>query len=128
MAQTYSDKPTLEAWNAMAGSGGNCKIVCGSYPGNGAYGLSAMRTLTFDAKPVALIIRPETGTAYSGVGHDAGLVAVRDAHWAMPGSSGSTYVEWGAKTVSWYSADGAVNMLNANGTMHHYVALLQTDA
>ena len=50
----------LVALTAAAALYGNCKIVYGSYTGTGKYGSSNQNQLTFSAKPLLVIVEPET--------------------------------------------------------------------
>ena len=126
MAQTYEDKPTLEAWNAMAeaaASAGNCKIVTGTYVGNGAYGSSNARRIDFDARPIIFIVRPEP-IITSG----AKLFGMRGIAWDSPWGESAKRVtfSWYDKAVQWYATSDAGSMFNSYSGNYVYIALLDT--
>ena len=126
MAQTYEDKPTLAAWNAAEGAG-NCKIVTGTYIGDGKSGSENPVTLTFDAKPVLVVLRPQNSN--TGGNSDSKLVAVRDSNWAMvwPENKNTIVnITWGSNYVSWYGTSGSASMFN-DSYRYRYVAFLSTD-
>ena len=122
MAQTYSDKPTLAAWNALAGAG-NCKIVYGTYVGDGAYGSSGARRIDFDAKPIIFIVRPEP-IIISG----AKLFGMRGIAWDSPWGESAKRVtfSWYDKAVRWYATSDATSMFNTSNGNYVYIALLDT--
>lgn len=99
---------------------GNCKIVFGTYTGNGDYSQSPL--LQFDSTPIALFL---LGGGYSvwmlqGSGtwsfaHDSGISTPIGARWE------NNSVCW------WYAGNAhtAAEMLNKEGTVYKYLALLQ---
>lgn len=110
---------------ALAGCG-NCKIVYGSYTGNGKYGSGNKNTLSFNHKPLLVLVQAKnyvTNTA------DYHLRMVRDSVWAN-GVHENYYfaqtVSWGDKSVTWYSTSGntADAQFNKSSTVYTYVALL----
>ena len=121
MAQTYSDKPTLEAWNALAEGG--AKIAYGTYTGDGTYGEENPTTLTFDFEPKLIIIQNASGSSL----YPPHLIEIRATFLFVHGLSQFLLDElkqvvpltWNGTTVSWYNGNSAV--YQANQTNHTYV-------
>lgn len=109
---------------------GNCRIVYGTYTGNGKYGSDNPNTLTFNGKPVLVLIRERIRTINNN--RDFGLRLIRDSQWVFGMDSNTYYqqaVTWGAQSVSWYAlnpADGE-SQFNKSGNVYCYVALLASD-
>ena len=120
---------TLAQYTAALAGCGNCKIVYGSYTGNGKYGSANPNRLTFDHKPVLVFVQEKN---YVSNTDDFHLRMVRDSAWAngIPDNYyfGQT-VSWGDKSVSWYSAvtNNGDTQFNKSSTVYIYVALLAAD-
>ena len=112
---------------ALISKCGNCKIVYGSYAGNGKNGSSNPNTLSFALKPIYVVVTP----SWKGSNTQATcLHLVRGSTHCVgsPGFSDHTNtVSWGEKSVSWYGSS-ANSQLNTSGTTYHYFALLDTNA
>ena len=125
MAQTYSDKPTLAAWNALAGSG--AKIAFGTYTGNGTYGKDHPVTLTFDFEPKLLIVQPlnyATFAVTSGTEHQIALLALRGvAQYRLLNNSAAMFMTWEDNSVSWYELNSENRMCNKSGALYLYFAI-----
>jgi len=92
--------------------------VYGSYVGNGQYGSSNPKTLTFDGTPLFV--------ALSGRYH---FFAVKGCSFVQTLSSPSLAdlslpLTWGDRSVSWYSTENADKQQNLSGTDYFYIALL----
>ena len=97
---------------------GTCRIVYGSYVGNGQYGSSNPKTLTFDGTPLFV--------ALSGRYH---FFAVKGCSFVQTLSSPSLAdlslpLTWGDRSVSCYSTENADKQQNLSGTDYFYIALL----
>ena len=104
---------------------GNCRIVCGSYVGDGLAGVNNKQTLTFPAKPMLVAVLP---AQFSNSG--CRILMARDSQWTysypdLPSSI--CYVAWGEDSVSWWSDDSEFSFDMA-GRTYCYVALLAADA
>ena len=128
MAQTYSDKPTLSAWNALAeaaAGAGNCKIAYGTYTGDGMSGSSYPNTITVDFQPKLLIVQQASGAAmepYAVYSDRQTVVAIR-------GLEKFQFVEmryeitliWEDNAVKWYNAGSPNEQFNVRGTTYAYL-------
>ena len=107
---------------------GNCVIEFGSYQGNGTMGADHPNTLTFDFKPMILMV--DTETNYSSGNHIL---------WARPRSKASLFatnlaynlITWQDNGVSWYIAGNSSatvdKQMNTAGTTYYYIAIGQKD-
>lgn len=108
---------------------GNCKIVCGTYTGSGTYGSSNKNTLTFNGKPLLVVIRKKTRSISNS--SDYTLILLRECAWALGAEENYYYeqtVSWEANSVSWYSANAATGQFNTSDKIFCYVALIAADA
>lgn len=98
---------------------GNCKIVMGSYTGDG--NASKSPTLTFDAKPILVFF---FGGGYTlWLMHGQGNFTMNYINTATPIAA-----RWENNSVYWWYGGNehtAAQMLNENGTGYAYVAFLQ---
>ena len=81
---------------------GNCKIVYGTYTGNGKAGSANPNKLTFGGKPVLVIVQAQSNTT----DFDFHLRLVRGCGWAVGDRGNYSYtnsVAWGENYVSWYN-------------------------
>ena len=111
-------KANADAIAETAAACGNCRIVYGSYVGNGQYGSGDPKTLTFDGAPLFL--------ALSGRYQ---FYAVKGCSFAQTLSSPSLSdlslpLTWDDRSVSWYSTESADKQQNLTGTTYFYIALL----
>lgn len=120
---------TVVGQAAQIAQKGNCRIVYGTYTGNGGYGSSSPNTLTFDAKPIFVYVVPQNRDSY----HDVHLKLFRNVTYAISLDGNSSYVNatvWSGNIVQWYSIS-AVNtgemQLNMANAVYAYIALLAAE-
>lgn len=120
--KALADKDT--AMEAALASCGNCKIVYGTYTGNGKSGSANPNKLTFSGKPVLVIVQEEEQTSNM----DINLRMLRPCTWAQGAATNDNWVNavtWGAAQVQWYSRnDYAPTQFNETGKKYYYLALL----
>ena len=116
----------VAALQTALASCGNCKIVYGTYTGNGKSGSANPNKLTFDGKPVLVIVQAQSNTTNYGF-H---LRLVRGCGWAVGDRGNYSYtnsVAWGENFVSWTN-DDAETQFNLQGSVYSYIALIPTGA
>ena len=111
-------KANADAIAETAAACGNCRIVYGSYVGNGQYGRDTPKTLTFDGTPLFIVL--------SGRYH---FYSVKGSQYAQTICSTSLapttlFMTWDSQSVSWYTSESADKQLNLSGEMYFYIALL----
>ena len=100
---------TLAAQAQTIAKLGNCKVVAGSYTGDGTYGADHAIMLNFSHKPMLVFVQAKERNAHYR------MMLLRDSQWAFPYAAdkyNQTNVTWGATSVSWYSTyskDGQAN-------------------
>lgn len=99
---------------------GNCKIVTGSYTGDGT--ASKTRTLNFNGKPLLVLIKPKDGSIdrlsyllINGMTTDVSKYQT---------SSSSASVTWDSTSVTITTSHASYGM-NSSGTEYRYLALLE---
>lgn len=107
--KTYStnNKPTPADIGAV-------QVVTGSYSGNG----STSKSLTFNFKPLAVVITKETADDNC----NGGFMWVSGCKSGQTEPSSYATVTWSVNGVSW-SHSWADNALNVSGKTYHYVAI-----
>ena len=101
----------------------NCRVVFGSYTGDG----KTERSITFDGTPLAVFIQCDNdiGSAFFQRGcHSAGLIARGSS---IAASASRLNVSWSGNSVTWtigYTEHTAEAVLNEKNRPYHYVALL----
>ena len=116
----------VAALQTALASCGNCKIVYGTYTGNGKSGSANPNKLTFDGKPVLVIVQAQSNTT----NYDFHLRLVRGCGWAVGDRGNYCYtnsVAWGENFVSWTN-DDAETQFNLQGSVYSYIALIPTGA
>ena len=116
----------VAALQTALASCGNCKIVYGTYTGNGKSGSANPNKLTFDGKPVLVIVQAQSNTT----NYDFHLRLVRGCGWAVGDRGNDSYtnsVAWGENFVSWTN-DDAETQFNLQGSVYSYIALIPTGA
>lgn len=116
----------VAALQTALASCGNCKIVYGTYTGNGKSGSANPNKLTFDGKPVLVIVQAQSNTT----DFDFHLRLVRGCGWAVGDRGNYSYtnsVAWGENYVSWYN-DKAETQFNLQNSVYSYIALIPTGA
>ena len=120
--KALADKDT--AIEAALASCGNCKIVYGTYTGNGKYGKDNPNQLTFDGNPLFVIIKGSTGSSPT-----LGIQAMRGWNTAFANSTNSSavcHLTWGEHSLSWYNSQSSTDQFNASGSVYPYIALFAT--
>ena len=113
-----SDNQKIDAAIAEAAKG-NCRIVTGTYTGTGKYGPSNRNTLTFDGKPLLVIIQNTFSiTAVSSTPVAPVLQDGGNQYYSLS-------FTWTDNSVSWYNETTAERQLNVSGRTYYYVALLE---
>ena len=103
---------------------GNCKIVYGTYTGNGKYGKDNPNQLTFDGNPLFVIIKGSIGSAPT-----LGIQAMRGWYTAYTGSADSStvcHLTWGEHSLSWYNSQSSSDQFNTSDSVYPYIALFAT--
>ena len=121
-----SNADGVAALQTALASCGNCKIVYGTYTGNGKSGSANPNKLTFDGKPVLVIVQAQSNTT----NYDFHLRLVRGCGWAVGDRGNYSYtnsVAWGENFVSWTN-DDAETQFNLQGSVYSYIALIPTGA
>ena len=121
-----SNADKAAALQTALASCGNCKIVYGTYTGNGKSGSANPNKLTFDGKPVLVIVQAQSNTT----DFDFHLRLVRGCGWAVGDRGNYSYtnsVAWGENYVSWYN-DKAETQFNLQNSVYSYIALIPTGA
>lgn len=116
----------VAALQTALASCGNCKIVYGTYIGNGKSGSANPNKLTFDGKPVLVIVQAQSNTT----DFDFHLRMIRGCDWAVGDRNNYSYtnsVAWGENYVSWYN-NKAETQFNLQGSVYSYIALIPTGA
>lgn len=111
-----SDNAALDAvLGALAA--GQLHVATGAYTGAGAYGSSNANTLTFDFKPLLVVVSSVNSGANGG------------SVWLRETKKGRTYSDagiatltWGDASLSWYSDSNSYQLNNGN-TNYCYLAL-----
>ena len=116
----------VAALQTALASCGNCKIVYGTYTGSGKSGSANPNKLTFDGKPVLVIVQAQNNST----NFDFHLRMIRGCGWAVGDRGNYSYtnsVTWGENFVSWTN-DDAETQFNLQGSVYSYIALIPTGA
>jgi len=103
---------------------GNCKIVYGTYTGNGKYGSANPNKLTFNGDPLFVIIKGSIGSAPT-----LGIQAMRGWNTAYTGSADPStvcHLTWGEHSLSWYNSQSSSDQFNTSDSVYPYIALFAT--
>ena len=122
-AALTANADAIAAETAAVALCGNCKIIAGTYTGNGAYSNPGAQTLNFSGKPFAVFILPTD--ANDGIGP---LILLRGAPWSTTNANSSynsVHITWDTNAVSWYGERNPNLMANSSGKTYYYVALLE---
>ena len=119
MSHTYEDKPTREAWNALAES--IPQIVTGSYLGDG----NSSQKITLPFTPKAVLVVNWKGAMYDSNGSGSGGttwggLAVRGS--AIYTDSGYYALECLTGGFYAYRSSGGASV-NENGRLYNYIAI-----
>ena len=125
-AETAAREAGISALQTALTSCVNCKIVTGSYTGNGNAGAKNPVTLRFPGKPLLVVIHSveRFNNALDR------MLLVNGAKWGF--SERANYyhnlVTWGETSVSWYDTDeDYIRQLNVPDRTYVYVALMAAD-
>ena len=116
-----SDNQKIDA--ALAACG-NCKIITGSYTGNGQDGQNSPNTLTLEKRPDLLLIVSHSDSTK--------ILFVYPSQVSLSyGSRGcnasyDSHITWG-NTLSWYSTWNAEYQCNSENVVYSYFAVYLTD-
>ena len=110
---------------AMAAGMSSCRVAYGSYDGTNEYGAESPVTLSFDFKPLLVVVSDDKyGTDLSNPmvlchGQSMGLsvCGYQDSF------SSVMSVSWGENSVSWYNATNDLLQNNNASHTYHYVVL-----
>lgn len=115
MSQTYEDRLTLEAWNALESAvAGKAQIATGSYTGTGEYDEANPNSLTFDFIPKMVLIYDTLGMnvyANSRGGSWSGCLmwsagqTTAQVLSSVAGSFTQVYFTLAGTTLSWYGTE-----------------------
>lgn len=125
-AALKSSADGVAALQTALASCGNCKIVYGTYTGNGKSGSANPNKLTFSGKPVLVIVQAQNNST----NFDFHLRMIRGCDWAVGDRNNYSYtnsVAWGENYVSWYN-DKAETQFNLQDSVYSYIALIPTGA
>ena len=107
---------------ALGTAGQNCRIAYGTYTGTGTVGSANPTLLTLPFNPMIVLIRAVSASAslYTTV-----LLRGCTGAMAVCGDMYGMLVQWGEKSVSWYTSetDYAAWQDNLSGVTYAYVAL-----
>ena len=125
-AETAAREAGISALQTALTSCGNCKIVTGSYTGNGKTGAKNPVTLRFPGKPLLVVIH--SVERFSNALER--MLLVNGAKWGF--SERVNYyhnlVTWGETSVSWYDTnEDQIRQLNVSNRTYVYVALMAAD-
>ena len=111
----------LEASTAQAlAAAGNCKIATGSYVGKGNYGASNPNTLTFQFKPMFILLKTNTPDPSSSIPRNFILTRPSSEMGFNMNNMGS--VSWSDTSVSWYNKN-ALEQLSESNVTYWYIAI-----
>ena len=115
---------TLEGQMASVQAGkGNCQVVYGTYQGNDEFGEAHPNTLTFDHKPILVLIQEPD----SDDDRDTKLRLMRGVSWAVGTDNNYAWeidVVWSETGVQWHSPQGPYQQFNLADTAYPYMAIL----
>ena len=106
---------------------GNCRIVYGSYAGNGKYGSGNQNSLSFDLPPIFVMVIPDY---YVNNTDAVRLNLLKNVPYSIGCPENSGYlntVSWSGNRVQWYGASSH-GQFNSTSYTYYYFALLDTNA
>lgn len=116
---------TIAEHTISLGKCGNCKIVCGSYTGNGLVGSGNPTALIFsEGMPLLIFIRSKDRIG----SNNPNMILMQGCTWSSTFDTDSqsvVWVTWGDDRVQWYSpANNATYQLNVGGVTYLYTAFI----
>lgn len=123
--QTVRARAVSALTAALGTTGQNCRIACGTYTGTGKAGSANPNSLTFPFKPAIVFVR--ASSAAQMFANLYTTVLLRGCTHAMPvcGDMYKLTVQWGDKSVSWYTDETETDAWqnNLSGVTYVYAAL-----
>ena len=117
----------LKAHADILAHSGNCKVVFGTYTGDGTYGAANPRTLTFDGTPVLVVIQPKV---FAQGGSDR-LLLIRGTDWGYAKDEDHVNyrcnVVWGPKSVKWSGDSRSYGGANGDNIEYCWAALVAAE-
>ena len=121
----------IKAVAVSVGDKGNCRIATGSYVGTGKQGPDNPTKLTFDFKPLWVMVGMSLDDKNISTATDPstywGSTFIYPLRCAESGTGGSLLVTWGDNWVSWHcdedTEDDGDSQNNSKGYTHYWVAL-----
>ena len=100
---------------------GNCKIVTGTYVGDGKYGRDNPTSITFPGKPLLVYI----GNGYSMLGLNP--MPVLPVFSAGGNNYYNCKAKWEGNTLTWYTDTSSLEIaLSVENRTYYYIALLES--
>lgn len=121
-ALTSLRQKTKNLESAISGFG-NCQIVYGSYTGSGLYGRDNPTTLSFEYKPILIVVHAKSQSTST----NQRMILLRGAPWGFSSASNSNsycYVTWKDNSVSWFN-ESHQDFQFSNRSLYYYAAFLQ---
>ena len=103
--------------DAALAAAGNCRIVTGSYTGTGESGMFHNATLTFEKRPLLVILMGYYTMLIPGTEESGCSTPVCDGGNSYCGFS------WSGNTLSWSSSGGTDIQLNTKDKVYRYIAI-----
>ena len=103
--------------DAALAAAGNCRIVTGSYTGTGESGMFHNTTLTFEKRPLLVILMGYYTMLIPGTEESGCSTPVCDGGNSYCGFS------WSGNTLSWSSSGGTDIQLNKKDKVYRYIAI-----
>ena len=119
-AETAAREAALAALTGQVGEldAGRLRFKFDSYKGTGKIGENSKNRLTFDFKPLVLIVG--CTSAYTNYG---GYPWVRNMTYGKTNESYSVALTWEEKAVSWYHTATTERQLNVSNCEYYYIAI-----
>ena len=105
--------------DAALAAAGNCRIVTGSYTGTGEYGDYHYTTLTFEERPLLVILLGYYTMLIPGTEESGCSTPVCDG-----GNSYSKF-SWSGNTLKWNSLSGTTEQMNVKDKVYRYIAVYE---
>ena len=118
------------AVGSLAASMSNCRMAYGSYDGAGTYGEGNPVTLSFDFKPLLVVVSDDKYR--SSLSNPMVLCHGQSMGLSVCGvqddvTSSIIRISWGENSVSWYNATNDLLQNNNASHTYHYVVLGVTE-
>ncbi|WP_300347465.1 hypothetical protein [uncultured Oscillibacter sp.] len=113
-----ADAAVLTALTQAVAGKGNCQMVYGQYTGNGQSVETNPITLTFEKKPIVVMVADSISIMIAVRGGGAGAKI-------SSGSGQSNTLTWGEKSVSWTAKNTYGAGMNESGRVYYYIAFVE---